>query len=72
MRGIGLPKLKKVTNIELHKTPLVFHKQKHEGKEIRAFKINGVRESHQGMDPKTLDSMPMTVTLVDPWVFENT
>ncbi len=50
--------------------PLIFYKQKHEGKKI--LKVNGVGESHQGMDPKTLDSMPMTTTSTDPRVFENT
>jgi hypothetical protein len=61
-----------VTNVKLHKTPLVFYKQKHEGKNTKALEINGVRESHQGMDPKTLDSMPMTTTPTDPKVFNNT
>jgi hypothetical protein len=51
MCGTRFPKLKKVTNIELHKTLLVFDKQRHERKEIGALEVNGARKSHQRMDP---------------------
>lgn len=40
-------------------------------KEIGALEVNGARKSHQRMDPKTLDSMPKTITIVNPWIFEN-
>jgi hypothetical protein len=72
MCGTRLPSLKKVTNAKLHKTLLVSDKQRHERKETGALEVNGARKSHQRMDPKTLDSMPKTITLVNPWIFENT
>jgi len=72
MCGTKLPRLKKVTNVELHKTLFVSDKQRHERKEIGALEVNGARKSHQRMDPKTLDSMPKTITLVNIGIFENT
>jgi hypothetical protein len=55
-----------VVDVELHNTPLVFNKQRHEGKEIRPPEVNGARKSHQGIDPKTLDSITMTTTPTNP------
>jgi hypothetical protein len=73
MCGTKLPRLKKVTNVELHHLTLfVSDKQRHERKEIGALEVNGARKSHQRMDPKTLDSMPKTITLVNLGIFENT